>query len=253
MLKSSNYITHLYLKELDKEKDILESYVSDVKNRNYTSFNEEDDLVSIFSENIENLSYDDLCNLRDYTGYKYKRVNSLLRGVTVSDEIGIIHPNESIELADLSDDISKVIEDHSSLPSDITVYRGTTIEQFWHYGVRKLEDLEMLKGEILFEPAFTSTSLLKENSFFKEKSDYHDECNVEIEYLIPEESKCGIPLVGFDMSYSSNQYEYLIDKGTASKVLDVSFDEEGYAHIKALHIPKHVWNKEYTETEEITK
>lgn len=253
MLKSSNYVTNLYLKEIEKEKISLDMFVSDTQNRNFISFNRLDNLSSIFSDNFDGLNYDDLSNLREYTGYKYKKINSILRGIVVSNEIGLITSSEKEELSSLATSISKIIEKHSQLPSDISVYRGVTIEQFKQYGIHSLDELVKLKGEFMYEPSFTSTSLLRDESFFKKESDYHDKCNIEIEYLIPEESNCGMPLIGYDMSYSTGQYEYLIDKGTVTKVLDVSYDEEGLAHIKAMHIPKKVWNKSYSDTEEITK
>ena len=253
MLKSSNYVTNLYLKELEKERTDLDLYVQEVQTRDFVSFSETDDFMSVFSNNMDGFNYDDLDVLRNYTGYNYKRINSLLRGITSSDEIGYISQEDASVLTMLGEDISKVIQKHSSLPSNIVVYRGTTIDQFKQFGITSLEDLIRLKGEFMFEPSFTSTSLLKDNSFFKSESDYHDVCDIEIEYLIPEESNCGIPLVGYDMSYSNNQFEYLIDKGTVTKVVDVNYDESGFAHLKAVHIPKNVWNKSYTDIEDRTK
>ena len=249
MLKSSDYVTNLYLKEIEKEKALLDSYVIDAQKRYFISFTESDNLMDIFSDNLNGLNYDNLSNLRDYTGYKYRKINSILRGIVASDEIGVVTSSEKDELASLESSISEIIEMNSQLPSNIKTYRGTTIEQFVQFGIYSLEELAKLKGEFMYEPSFTSTSLLRNRSFFKSKSDYHDICNIEIEYLIPEESNCGIPLVGYDMSYSSEQKEYLIDKGTVTKILDVTYDEDGFAHLRALHIPKHIWNKPYSSIE----
>ncbi len=41
-------------------------------------------------------------------------------------------------------------------------------------------------------------------------------CNIEIEYLIPEESNDGITLINDDLSYPKVQSEYLINKSSLS-------------------------------------
>ena len=66
----------------------------------------------------------------------------------------------------------------------------------------------------MYEQGFTSTSLKEESSYFKTQG-----CNIEIRYLIPKDSKDGISLINDELSYSTNQNEYLLDKGSLSKIV----------------------------------
>ena len=68
---------------------------------------------------------------------------------------------------------------------------------------------------------------------------------IEIEYLIPENSCDGIPLINDDFSYSKSQNEYIINQFSLFKVIDILQDKENNtAHIKMMLIPKNIWDKE---------
>ena len=73
-------------------------------------------------------------------------------------------------------------------------------------------------------------------------------CNIEIEYLIPEESNDGITLINDDLSYPKVQSEYLINKSSLSQIIDVKVSPDGkLAHMKSVLIPKKMWNIIYNK------
>ena len=97
------------------------------------------------------------------------------------------------------------------------------------------------------EDGFTSTSLLRDSSFFNRELEWHEPCNIEIQYFIPEECNDGIPLINNDLSYSKNQNEFLLNKNSVSKIFDCKIDKENnVAYLKAVFIPERIWNKEYS-------
>ncbi|MDD6223989.1 MAG: hypothetical protein PUB18_03220 [bacterium] len=67
--------------------------------------------------------------------------------------------------------------------------------------------------------------------------------NVGIKYLIPKESSDGALLVTDELSFSPNQNEYLINKGSLTKTIDVKIDTVmNQAQLIAVLLPKKIWN-----------
>ena len=138
----------------------------------------------------------------------------------------------------------------NSLPSNIRTYRGVGISSFKDYNISNIAELENLRGQYYYESGFTSTSLLRDRSFFDRELEWHYSCNIEIEYFIPQECSEGLPLIKSDLSYSKEQSEFLIDKGCLSKIIDVEVSKDGTkAYLKAVVIPRRVWNMTYVKNE----
>ena len=134
------------------------------------------------------------------------------------------------------------------LNTNIKTFRGVSLISFKDYGISSIKELTSMIGEYYYESGFTSTSLLRGKSFFARNLEWHDDCNIEIEYFIPAECSDGIPLITGDLSYSSNQSEFLLNKGSICKIIDVSISEDGEsAHLKAVFIPEKVWNISFTQ------
>ena len=134
-----------------------------------------------------------------------------------------------------------LLKKFSSTKSQFKTYRGTTIREFKKYGITTLEDLLSLTNQYLYDTGFTSTSLQEDTSYFK-KTIHEEYCNIEIIYIIPENSNDGIPLLNDQLSYSKNLNEYLLNRCTLSKVLGVKI-EGNTAVITTVLIPKHIWDK----------
>lgn len=96
----------------------------------------------------------------------------------------------------------------------------------------------------MYEEGFTSTSLIKEKSFYqRDVYTLTGKPNILIECFIPASSDDGIPLVMDDVSYSKGKCEFVINSSSLFKVIDVSVDElHQTASMKVLLIPEKVWN-----------
>ena len=137
--------------------------------------------------------------------------------------------------------IDKIKDSYPKTKNAFIVYRGTPLDSLKKYGINTLEDIMHLKGKFMYEEGFTSTSIEEKESYFK-KEVYGKINNIEIKYIIPPNSQDGIPLTTEELSYSTNQQEYLIERHSLSKVIDVEINDNT-AVITALLIPKSIWNK----------
>ena len=156
---------------------------------------------------------------------------------------GSLTEEEENRCLDLATKMESTILSFPMLEHNIKVYRGVPLSVFKEYGVSSLEELNTLEGQYFFDSGFTSTSLIRKNSFFQQEIDWHEACNIEIEYLIPSESNDGISLISNALSYFICQTEYLLNKGNLSKILSVSIDSiEKKAYVKMLLIPKRIWD-----------
>lgn len=142
-----------------------------------------------------------------------------------------------------AENLSKITATAPELPENMTAYRGANLEAFRDYGVTDLADLQGLTGQLYYETGFTSTSLVREQSFYEREFEdkYRRDCNIEIEYLLPQGSRDGILAATEDLSYSPEQSEYIIDKSSLFKVMGVAVDGD-QARVQMALIPKIAWN-----------
>lgn len=238
MEKGKSRDTCLISKYLDKDtKDEIDLLVMEASLKDNQTPDFEEDIIDFFKET----THIDIEDIRRYTGYDYKSINAVLRDNWTYEENGIKTEKKTTELRKLSERISSLIEKFSSTKSQFKTYRGTTIREFKKYGINTLEDLLSLTNQYLYDTGFTSTSLQEDTSYFK-KTVHEEYCNIEIIYIIPENSNDGIPLLNDQLSYSKNLNEYLLNRCTLSKVLGVKI-EGNTAVITTVLIPKHIWDK----------
>lgn len=238
MEKGKSRDIYLISKYLDKDtKDEIDLLVMEASLKDNQTPDFEEDIIDFFKET----THIDIEDIRRYTGYDYKSINAVLRDNWTYEENGIKTEKKTTELRKLSERISSLIEKFSSTKSQFKTYRGTTIREFKKYGINTLEDLLSLTNQYLYDTGFTSTSLQEDTSYFK-KTVHEEYCNIEIIYIIPENSNDGIPLLNDQLSYSKNLNEYLLDRCTLSKVLGVKI-EGNTAVITTVLIPKHIWDK----------
>lgn len=214
-----NKTVNLILKYIGIDKQTeLDTFVNDVSKRNFVEFSSLEEVSAFFIDYLagfyNNNSRSDIDNIRAYTGIAFRRFNSVLRGFWNYDTNGLLTDEMKNKYLDYADNLSECIERAPTLSSNIKTYRGVSLDSFKDYGISSLEDLKNLENKYYYESGFTSTSLERDKSFFNRELEYHDFCNIEIEYLIPEESNDGIPLINDDLSYSKVQSEYLINKGS---------------------------------------
>jgi len=213
-------------------------------------------LADFFRNHLEAIdkketTLEDIEAVRLYTGKTFSAINSILKGTWDYDINGELTLERKEYYESIIKDIKSVFARMRELPNNIVTYRGSNIREFKNFGVSSLSDLVCLKGEYIYKSDFTSTALLRDRSFFdNSKVEFGGTRDIEIQFLIPKESNDGIPIVGADMSYSLGQTEYLINSGSLIKIVDVILNEdESKAFIKAVYIPKKVYDREKIEVD----
>ena len=173
-----------------------------------------------------------------------------MRGKWNYQENGILTIEKKDLYHKLGEKIFDIIDKFPPLDINIKVYRGVNLKAFNDYHINTLEELQYLEGEFIYEPGFSSTSLLRSNSFFSKKPEWGEKCNIEIEYYIPKNCQEGAVLLSDILSYSKAQLEYVINSGSLTKILSVELNtKRTKAYIKAILLPKIYWNKEELEQE----
>lgn len=243
MDKGNSIMTQILLNSIEDKKDTINKLIKDNNNLNINNIPE--DKISIFFQkgfNKLRLSKVDYLILRNYTGFNFKGINSILRNKWTYANNGILSKEKEYRFRENAEDISELINEFPKNRKSFKVYRGVTIDAFKDYGINKIEDIIYLKDKFIFEQGFTSTSLLRETSYFNKEID-GKLYNIELEIIVPKNSKDGMPLIGNELSYSPNQNEYVIDRESLIKIIDVQI-ENGYAYLKGILIPKQIYIKE---------
>lgn len=241
-------MTDTILKFINNEtKYEMEEFIKEVSKQKFLDIKTEEELKNIFDDNIStflnNITQDELLDLRTYTGYSFKNINAILRNTWNYEENGRLTEEEIKKYRTLSENISSILNKFPSLPYNFMTYRGTTIDSFSKYGINLISDLESLKGKYIYEQGFTSTSVIEDTCYFDKDLDTGKNYNVEIKYLITPEYDEGALLLNNYMSYSVGQNEYLINKGSLSKVIDVKINESlNQAILTVVVIPRKKWD-----------
>lgn len=248
MDKGVSLTTRFLLRQLDQETlDSLELYVGEMNDREFLTCLSAEEVEGYFGdkvdEYIDSLSPDDMASLREYTGYFFRFINNVMRGKWNYQENGqLTEENQSRYLAS-GQSVKKLIHKFPGLNTNLKTYRGVSIRAFQDYGITQLEDLVHMQGKYMYEKGFSSTSVVRSHSFFEKKQDWGDYCNIEIEFLIPEESNDGALLLKDSLSYSEGQLEYVLNSDSLFKITTVKVDSENNrAYLTAVLIPKILWD-----------
>ena len=246
MMIGESKITKMVLNMFDENViDEINNYVDDVSSRNFVVMNSLDDINNLFIEAVDSflvsLTEEEMINLRSYTRYNFKNINAILRGNWTYDVNGMLNQSKVNELRSLSLNISDVLSKFKIPAFNFVTFRGTTIKSFYDYGIKNVEDLKYLKGKYLYEQGFISTSLLEDSCYFNKNLETLENYNIKIKYLIPSEFEDGALIMDYNSSYSSNQNEFLLDKGSLSKVVDVVIDGD-MAILTVIFIPRKIYD-----------
>lgn len=235
-----------YIEKLLSEEAKIEINLIEKESKNYELVNYD------FKEELDNFytktTDEEAMSLRNYTGYNFRRINAILRNNWNYEEHGK-KDEKVVEV--LTEDIKVIDSLLKRFPKNknaFMTYRGAALSSFKKYGIESLDDLINLKGKFLYETGYTSTSLNEKESYFNKKI-MDKFIDVEIKYLIPPDSQDGIPLITDDLSYSKNQQEYLIERNSLSKVLDVEIKNDS-AILTVVLIPKKIWDKKDIKQEQ---
>jgi len=247
MIKSQDFTTNYVLNYIGKDKlENIDTYVDELRLREYIKFNNIAEIDAVLEPSIisflEKLSFQEEQSIKDYTGLAFKNINAILRDKWNYEENGLLTEQIRISTEKRIRELEEIFKKTVPLPMDIITYRGVNIRTFYSYGVTALDKLPLLEGQYFFEKGFTSTSLIKDTSFFDTTSENGLLRNIEIEYMIPQESDDGMALITENLSCSTQQNEFLIRNGTLSKIISVTIENDK-AHIKMAIIPQQVWNE----------
>lgn len=251
MVLGESRITNSILRMIGEDsRSVIEHYVADVCSRDFLVINTIEQLNNLFGQSSDDfmtsLSQDELLDLRSYTGYNFKNINAILRGNWAYEENGLLTPEVRERFSKLANSIGKIVSKFSIPNVNFMIFRGATLHSFSSYGISALSQLNSLKGKFLYDHGFTSTSIIEESSYFNKKLDTGLNYNVEIRYLISSECNDGALLIDKDTSYSTTQNEFLLNKGSLSKVIDVKIDEvNNTAILTVVLIPKKVYDLGY--------
>lgn len=227
-------------KRTDIDEFVLNSLVHD-----YQRFSSVHEIRTVF-RNPSYLTYEDTLYLREYSGLNFKNINNALRDRWNYDDNG--HVSKKDKFLKDGSRIKSIIEKNANSSSfeDFVVYRGVGLDYFKEYGIDSLSDLQSMEGKFIFDKGFVSTSLLESNCFFKKDNDLGLNYNVKIEYLIPNDFSDGI-YIGDNpsLSYSPEQYEYLINSSNLAKVARVRIDSDDTACLTAVMVPKYIYDDFY--------
>lgn len=253
--KGTSWFTRYIKRNLGTSKLFeISKFVEKTLTDDFKIFTSEKEVYKVL-DNIEkkylyNLSIDELSDLKFYTGQDFRNINNTMRGKWNYQENGILTIEKKDLYHKLGEKIFDIIDKFPPLDMNIKVYRGVNLKAFNDYHINTLEELQYLEGEFIYEPGFSSTSLLRSNSFFSKKPEWGEKCNIEIEYYIPKNCQEGAVLLSDILSYSKAQLEYVINSGSLTKILSVELNpKRTKAYIKAILLPKIYWNKEELEQE----
>ena len=249
MEKGINSNTRYNIKYIGKERlSEIDEYIKEILfSKEVITFANKEEIEKSFTvfldEFYERTSIQERASILSYTGLSFRKVNDYLRGIWNYEKNGKLTDEVKKEASSIADNLRKVLLKAPFLPFNMVVYRGVGISTFYSYGITKIEDLIYLKDIYLYEEGFTSTSLLRSNSFYSKQPEWGSICNIEIECLVPSESEDGVALIDNIISYSENQLEFLINSSSLFKVIDVKIDKESNkAKIKTILIPQKLWN-----------
>jgi len=248
MKKHESRITNMLLNMLDANVKLeIDDYVKCVGDLNFVSMNSIDDIYNVFGASIVNfissLSEEEKIVLRSWTGYNFRNINAILRGNWDYDTNGKLTEDNGIQYRKIANLISEIVDKYTLPNTNFIAYRGVSVDAFSQYGISNIYELSNLSGKFMYEQGFTSTSLLRKTSYFNKDIGDGRKYNIEIKYLITEYFDGGSLLVDNDLSYSVNQNEYLINKNSLLKIIDVKIEDDK-AYVTVVPIPKKIWNME---------
>ena len=246
-------ITNSILRMMGEEsRKEIDNYLEHMSSKDFLIVNSMEMINNIFGESIDNflmsLSEEELMDLRTWSSYNFSNINAILRNNWTYEKNGLLTEDKKNELRELAGRISRIFAKYNSPQVDFIAFRGTTIGSFKDYGITDLSQLENLEGKFLYEQGFTSASMMESSCYFKRDFNDGKKYNVEVRYLVSSECEEGALLVNRDTSHYSDENEYLMDKGSLSKVIDVKVDKDNdVAVITVVLIPRKIYDKEYRQ------
>ena len=221
-----------------ERQNMIGSFCGESVDRQYRTFSDPE--LALMSINQPSLVGEDADVFLNYSGYNFRNINNAARGRWNYEENGNA---DKAQFEQIASRMKNAIDQNQSSIGNTKLFRGVTLDYFRDYGIHSLEDMDALRGQMLLDKGFVSTSLVEDRCFYKMDNDLGLNYNVKIEYLVPEEFTDGICLSS--LTYSPGQCEYLINAWNMAKVVDVIHDGDG-GIVKACLVPKKVYDEYYS-------
>ena len=221
-----------------ERQNMIGSFCGESVDRHYRTFSDPE--LALLSINQPSLVGEDADVFLNYSGYNFRNINNAARGRWNYEENGNA---DKAQFEQIASRMKNAIDQNQSSIGNTKLFRGVTLDYFRDYGIHSLEDMDALRGQMLLDKGFVSTSLVEDRCFYKMDNDLGLNYNVKIEYLVPEEFTDGICLSS--LTYSPGQCEYLINAWNMAKVVDVIHDGDGVI-VKACLVPKKVYDEYYS-------
>lgn len=222
-----------------ERQNAIGSFCGECNGREYEEYTDPE--LALMSVDQPALVGEDADVFLNYSGYNFRNINNAARGRWNYEENGNA---DRAEFEQMASKMKRAIDQNQSSVGNIKVFRGVTLDYFRDYGIYSLEDMDALKGQMLLDKGFVSTSLVDSRCFYKMENDLGLNYNVKIEYMVPEEFTDGICLSS--LTYSPGQCEYLINAWNMAKVVDVIHDGNDGVIVKACLVPKKVYDEYYS-------
>lgn len=235
----------------DAKREDIDEYVLTCLSHDYHRFSSPIE-AEMFLNRPGYLTYDEVSHIREYSGYNFKHLNQALRGKWNYEENGDYSRLD--KFLNNATKIKKIIEKYPTAGESFVAYRGVNLFYFKDYGIDSMEDLSAMEGKFLLDRGFVSTSVLERNCFFKKENDFGFDFNIKIEYLIGEDFRDGMYIGNNpNLSYSPEQYEFLINAHNIAKVVKVNVGEDNTAKLTAVVVPKSIYDDYYKKSSQSTK
>ena len=96
----------------------------------------------------------------------FKNINAILRGNWNYEENGLLNQEVEAKYRSLARNIENIIDKFLKPDTNFVVFRGVEANYFSKYGITSLNELASMKDKFIYEEGFTSTSILKDTSYF---------------------------------------------------------------------------------------
>ena len=172
-----------------ERQNMIGSFCGESVDRQYRTFSDPE--LALMSINQPSLVGEDADVFLNYSGYNFRNINNAARGRWNYEENGNA---DKAQFEQIASRMKNAIDQNQSSIGNTKLFRGVTLDYFRDYGIHSLEDMDALRGQMLLDKGFVSTSLVEDRCFYKMDNDLGLNYNVMIEYLVPEEFTDGICL-----------------------------------------------------------
>ena len=152
MKKGQSIMTESILKVIKEKQEEIDDLVSENINEEVKTI-PKNKINNYFQKgfNKVKLSKTEYLILRNYTGFNFKGINSILRNKWNRKYNGLLDEEKEYRFRSNAENISDLIKKFPKNSKAFKVYRGVTIEAFKSYGIDNINDLVLMEDKYVYE------------------------------------------------------------------------------------------------------